>query len=334
MTNLSHIAAELGVSTSLVSKVLNNRLGSTNVRPEVRDSIRDAAERLGYRKNQNSVSLLARRLDAFAVLICRHGSAGTEFPLRLLEGISGMAAGSHQRMMLQFFHADEGLRERVNEFHSGIVDGLIVHGSGHPGLVRTLFGVQQSGLKLVTVFNRQAHPGICNVSVTDESLSHLATRHLIERGSRRIVHFGSMPARTAGFRRAMAEAGLRVRSRLLFRFDRTTGNRFEPALAGEAIRELLRDGVDFDGVSAQSDAQAVSALHELLRHGRSVPGDVRVVGIDNAPFTNYTVVPLTSVSQRIRDRGRIALGTLLGLIDGEPRESIVLEPEIRIRGST
>jgi len=40
MVSLSNIAAELGVSTSLVSKVLNNRMGTSTVRPEIAEAIR------------------------------------------------------------------------------------------------------------------------------------------------------------------------------------------------------------------------------------------------------------------------------------------------------
>ena len=50
MSSLRDIAADLGVSVSLVSKVLNGTLGTTGVREAVAQTIRRRSGELGYKK--------------------------------------------------------------------------------------------------------------------------------------------------------------------------------------------------------------------------------------------------------------------------------------------
>lgn len=333
MASLSDIARELNVSVSLVSKVLNKRLGNTGVRPAVVKSIEETAERLGYRKNQNALSLLAKRNNAFAVFLHRHGSEGTNFPQRILEGISGAAFGKHLRMMLQFFDEASGFREKIEDFHTGIVDGIIIAGVAHPELVDLLIEKQEDGLKVVTVYNSAPHRRICNIGLDDHALSYLATERLIRQGCRDIVHFAALKRRTQGFRKAMADHRVSCQSRLFFDFETSGSNGFSSEPAVQAVCGLLDAGVPFDGISAQSDAQAVAVMNELARRGVRIPQDVRIAGIDNSPFCKYTFTPLTSVSQRFRDRGELALNALVDLVDGKRVRSVRIEPRLVVRES-
>ncbi|MCP5883056.1 LacI family DNA-binding transcriptional regulator, partial [Klebsiella pneumoniae] len=58
MLGIEDIARELKVSPSLVSKVLNGRLGTTRVSSKTLEAIRQHADVIGYRKH-NSASALA-----------------------------------------------------------------------------------------------------------------------------------------------------------------------------------------------------------------------------------------------------------------------------------
>jgi DNA-binding LacI/PurR family transcriptional regulator len=65
-----------------------------------------------------------------------------------------------------------------------------------------------------------------------------------------------------------------------------------------------------------------------------VPEEVKVAGIDNAPFTEFCVVPITSVSQRLIERGRLAVEMMERLVSGGKVDSVSLPAQVRERAST
>jgi DNA-binding LacI/PurR family transcriptional regulator len=93
-------------------------------------------------------------------------------------------------------------------------------------------------------------------------------------------------------------------------------------------------GIDFDGVVAQSDQQAMAVFNSLARLGINVPGQVRIIGVDNAPFCELNLVPLSSVSQQDLLRGQKAVQLLLGRIKGRAVENISIPPVLWPRESS
>jgi hypothetical protein len=72
----------------------------------------------------------------------------------------------------------------------------------------------------------------------------------------------------------------------------------------------------------------------LTAAGRTVPGDVAVVGFDDSVICRYTSPPLTTVAQPIRQLGWEMAKMLVSLIDGEPAGPLILPTRLVIREST
>jgi DNA-binding LacI/PurR family transcriptional regulator len=82
-----------------------------------------------------------------------------------------------------------------------------------------------------------------------------------------------------------------------------------------------------------SDRLGEGALAEARRHGLDVPGDVSVVGFDDAATASG--LGLTTVRQPHRGKGERAARALLALMAGEEVEPVqVLETDLVVRGST
>ncbi|MEM1213709.1 MAG: LacI family DNA-binding transcriptional regulator [Planctomycetota bacterium] len=333
MPSLQQIADELSVSVSLVSKVLNNRLGTTGARPELAARIHDTAQRLGYRKNLNAAALKAGRQQAIAVLIHRHGSQGSGLVEALLAGISHATRQRHQRQILSFYDGIAEFAEIVHEYHTGMIDGLIVSGVRHPNLMDELLGLHSRGLPIVTVFNRPISDVLPNVGTPDDQIILAAMRHLIALGRRRILHVSSLKDREVGYDLGLKEAGLERDEDLVF-YDRGDDNTFVLENGVRAVRRALANNVAFDAVCAQSDTQALGAMHELIRAGKRIPEDIVVTGVDDSPFARLAFVPLTSVDQRYEDRGQQAVELLDRLVRQQPTQSIDFEPVLNVRQST
>jgi len=331
MVSLKDIAAELNVSVSLVSKVLNGRLGTTGVRPELGGVIRRKAREMGYERNASAVALSRGRQDVLGVFIHRLGMAGSGIIEDLVDGISEAAREAHQKQFVNFFSTVAEFAELSRVAHRGMMDGLIVGGVRHEELVPHIQEISRSGLPVVTLYNTVLHESLPNVGMDQREVGGVATRHLLMSGCRRIAHICNIQERFEGYKAALAEQGVPFRPELVWE---APSSEFSHTLGAQAVRQLSEAGIAFDGLVAQSDQEAVGGINELFRMGRRVPEDVRVIGIDNAPHCEFARVPLSSVSQRFGERGREAVRMLLKQIEGRHVPSLELTPILCPRRSS
>ena len=173
----------------------------------------------------------------------------------------------------------------------------------------------------------------CTVGGDNVSGGELAVDHLLAEGRRRIAFFGdiNLPEvgqRYAGYCRALQRAGIGIDADLLVPVS------FLPEGGQQAVEELLRRGVVFDGIFAGSDLLAMKSINAMREHGLFVPGQVAVVGYDDIELSSYFHPPLTTVKQPIREAGRALVASLLELIEGREAPSQQLPTTLVVRGSS
>jgi DNA-binding LacI/PurR family transcriptional regulator len=137
-----------------------------------------------------------------------------------------------------------------------------------------------------------------------------ATAHLARLGRRRIAFFGDTNApeisqRFEGYKTALDQAGLAFDPSLVFPAH------FEIESAANSMHALIRRGTDFDAAVCSSDLIAIGVIRALRKHGKSVPGDVAVVGYDDIQLARYIEPPLTTIGQDLPLAGRLMVMKLL-----------------------
>jgi LacI family transcriptional regulator len=332
MGSLKRIAADVGVSYTLVSKVLSGRLSTTGVSEKTRAAILKRARDLDYTPNRLAVALKAGRKGAVGIFVHQHGSPGSDVSDRLLQGLCDGLESSGLRMWLRFFKTKDEFVAACGSKLQSEVDGLIVAGVDHPELLPKFHELEKKKVPVVSIFQDKeagGKPRPNNVTVDMELQGYLPTKHLLDLGLRRIVCTQSIASRTVGFVRAMREAGVAIDPKLQLELPEN----FTGESARDGIRRFLAEGLEFDGVVCQSDAQAVGVINELVRQGIKVPERVKVTGADNSPMAHYCVVPITSVSSEMRVAGKRAVEMLLGRIKGESGSSILIPPRLIRRES-
>lgn len=155
-----------------------------------------------------------------------------------------------------------------------------------------------------------------------------ATAHLARLGRRRIAFIGGTDPeamqRRRGYQNALKQADLEFDPGLVCDVE------FELESAEAAVSGLLQRGVDFDGVVGASDLIALGAIRALGKFGRTVPGDVSVVGYDDMLLSRLSTPALTTIRQDTREAGRLLVGSILDPLaqarfDRLPTELIVRE---------
>lgn len=332
---LEEVAARAGVSRSTASRAIN---GGARVSPSALAAVRAAVGALGYSPNRAARSLVTRRTDSIALVVPEPDELALSDPfvLAILQGLSSSLADSDVQVVLVI--ARPGQSERTVRFLAGgHVDGAVVvshHRGGDldPALADLPVPLVFVGRPYAAVGEARAS-GAHYVDTDNVAGALLATRHLLERGRRRLGSIAG-PAdmsagidRLEGFRRALAEAGLPA--------DAVVHSDYTLAGGRAAAHRLLDEYPDLDGIVAASDLVAVGAMGALSARGKQVPRDVAVVGYDDLGVAESATPALTTVVQPAVSMAAAAGQRLLELLaGGGTSEPEIFEARLVVRAST
>jgi LacI family transcriptional regulator len=303
---IKDVAAAAGVSIGTASKALN---GQGKLRPETRDRVAQAAERLGFAPNTLAQALLTGR--SYTVGLITTDSFG-RFSIPVMLGVED-ALGTGLISVFMCDTRDDPDRERhyIEMLTARRVDGLIVTGRR----IEPRPAVRADPSIPVVYAMTQPDDGGAAVLPDDEGGGRLAAEHLLAIGRRRVAHitgperFLAARLRARGFHAALAAAGAEPCGAARF-------GEWSERWGREAAGQLLADRPD--AIFCGSDQIARGVADTLRAVGRRIPEDVALVGFDNwAPMALGALPPLSSVDMRLEEVGRVAAGHLLAAIGGE-----------------
>ena len=163
--------------------------------------------------------------------------------------------------------------------------------------------------------------------------------YLIDKGHRKIGMVAGLPTlapiaeRSAGFRRALAAAGLPVEEERIVLVESHELVQYRQAsLATSELLHRCPDTTALFATNADLNMGVLFALHQL---GVRYPQEISVVGFDDFEFFEAIPTPLTTVRQPAYRIGACAVEILGKLIAGEPppAEPVLLETEFMVRSS-
>jgi LacI family transcriptional regulator len=312
------VATRAGVTKPTVSRVLNN---SAPVRPETRARVEAAIRELGYRPSAVARGLVRGRLHMIAVVVpfVTHPS--------VVARVRGMVNAFREgRIPVSIYDVEHGddLDEHLAALTSYLRPEGVVVISLHPSPSQ-LERMRAGGIQ--AVFVDAEAPGWSSVAIDDLAGGMMATRHLLDLGHRRIGFIGdpennefgftSSHLRRMGYRRALEASGVAIDAGL----ERSGphGRQTAAALAGE----LLALAEPPTAIFAASDTQALGVLDAARQRGRSVPGDLSVIGFDDIEAAEYA--GLTTVRQPLTRSGLEAATLLEAQMRDPHREPVRVE---------
>ena len=134
--------------------------------------------------------------------------------------------------------------------------------------------------------------------------------------------------RLDAFKEAMAANKLKFNEKYLFE------GKFTDFDAEAAMKKTLKSKADvkFDAVVCANDMMAIGCYRVLQELGLSVPGDVKVVGFDDAQFASRANPRLSTINQDIYNQGYQCAKTAFDVLEGKELDRIIyseLQPKFR-----
>lgn len=292
----SQVAERAGVSRATVSFVLNE-VPNKSISEKTRQKVLDAASELGYQPNIAARSLAGGSTGTVAVVIARSDHLHYDAYLpRLLSTVNDSCHIYGYKVLIEA--ADDqagGPGAFINLVRSKRIDGLIMANMRIMDcqyvreLAKQGFPVVAPGNGLESFFSRYT-------SDDDAITSHVAAKHLVDLGHRRIAHipfapreYSAVALRRAGYEKALEEGGIAPDPKLIVCADISAESGYV------AMQKLLKRKVKFTALFAGNDTIALGAMRALHEAGRSIPNDVAVVGYDDIPFAAFTTPSLTTM---------------------------------------
>jgi len=326
---LADVAQAARVSPITVSRALR---GERAVDPELVARVQAAATRLGYAPDPAARALASRHGTHVALLIPMLSNA---LFVDVLEAVQGTLRRAGYQTLIGVTHYDPAEEEQLlREQLLHRPAGLLVTGFDRSEATRGL--INHSGVPCVHLMETSSAPGMYSVGLSQSEASAAMTRHLLERGYRRVAFAAAQldprtMQRLEGWRRALCAAGLHS----------PTLEWLNPApssieLGGLMFEQILGQTPPVDAIFYCNDDLAQGALLTALRLGIAVPERVAIAGFNDLTGSDQMLPPLTTVRTPRAKIGRAAAAMLLSLMRGESvsPSSIDLGYEVVVRRST
>lgn len=325
----AHDVARLaGVSAATVSRVLN---GTAGVRADKRAAVRKAAASLGFVANGAARALSLRRFMAVGAVVPNIENEG------FVQALARFQARIRQAgYTLVVTNAGYGLERELAEatflLERGI-DGLMLVGDRHhASLLDRIARQAVPTVQTFTLSDTRACVGFDNFAAMAR-----ATTYLLDLGHRNFAVITGIrrdndrsSARVAGIEATLAARALAIRP------DHDVQVSHGIRDGRDALRHILSaDGAPPTAVLCGTDQLAFGAMIEAAARGIDIPGDLSVVGFNDADYAAFLRPALTTVRMRSAEIGAAAAEHLLARMAGRAAMRVVeLDAELIIRGST
>ncbi len=324
------VALRAGVSVATASNVVN---GNRPVGEASRRSVVEAIAALGYRLDRSASALRGKSTRLVGMVV---PDITNVFFASLVHGVEALAEGDGYDLLIVSSSEDAAKeRRRVEALAARRIDGLIVVPASDDSMT-ALMG-ETARLPPTVLIDRGARaPGFDTVRADCDAGGYAATRHLIGLGHRDIAllahsrRLENIESRIAGARRALAEAGLDGRERVI-----CGGHNLE-SLRGAIELELHRADRP-TAIFALTNICALASIKAARGLNLEIPGDMSIVGFDDFDWMFALRPYLTTVAQPVEEFATAAWRLLMRRLSGAGAngvERVELPCTLKVREST
>lgn len=315
---LKDVARESGYSINTVSLALRD---SNRISQESKEKIRQAAERLGYVKNNIASSLRTGKSHIIAIIT--HDIQNPYFT-DLVSQIDQLLAAKGYDLFFLYINNHENALKVVQFVHFLPAEAILYFPlCDDRNIVQFL---QSSGTPflLLAKVNDVTAPLVC---FDDYKTGELAADYLFSHGHRSFlytsgpVEISAQADRQAGFLDGLKKHGVPATSVRLI-----TSDQFQEALHKNDIVSLVSP-INYTAVFSFNDQAAYYLLYAYRKLGIRVPEDISIIGCDHVCRYDTSRFPLSSIAGQQDDKhARVIVQQIMKQIRKPDMKQSVLLP--------
>ena len=321
---LKTLAEELGVSTSVVSRVLSGQASKYRISKDTEAAVLKAARRYDYSPNHLARSLRLQKTATLGLVIPDISNPFFSDIARQI--VMDAWKRDYSVILCDSEENTEMEKQSLNLLQNRQVEGLIISPVGQTG--DHLARVYRGGLPLVVFDRHFSDIDLPCVTSDNQQGAYEATLHLLEHGHRSIALIQGIPdsatniARVSGYKAALKDYGVPFSKTLI------VGGGFGEENGYAATKLLLKRKDRPTAIFLVSNLIALGALRAFAEEGTNVPGDISIVSFDDQHYSPYLATPMTTIAQQRAEMGRIAVELLLDQLErkGRRRPEVILLP--------
>lgn len=316
------VAREAGVSVTLVSFVMNAKMGPDGrldcpVNPDTAQRVLQVAKRLGYRRNNAAASLRSGRTHSIAVIV---SDIANPFFAEICRNIENIAYKDGFTVI--FASSEENpqkLAHLVETMVGYSVEGLIV--APCIGAEAALARAVNIGIPTVLIDRNMPGEDFGRVLVDNIDAGKVAAKYLIHQGFGKVEMItyksgvNSLTDRETGYEMAMEEAGLKDEVRI-HKIE------YEAEAAKKDVIEIFRDAAK-RGVEAfilPTKRIAMYGFNALNVLGLNLPKDFSFVCFDESDVYELNKLVVPHVIQPLSEIASRSFALLQNMIEGKVSE--------------
>lgn len=309
--NMGKIAEMFGVSIVTVSKALNDKDG---VSDELREKIKAAAEKLGYRPNHAAKSLKTQRVYNVGILIAnRYVDSQEAYYFSVCgEMIKKLVQLGYSGIMEILMKEDEDANKLPHMYRERKVDAMIVLGQLEENYLKALEDID---LPMIYVDFYVNYSNIDTVITDNFFSSYQLTVSLIEQGHRNIGFVGniystsSIQDRYLGYYKALLEYQIPINDQYIVSDRDGLGKLIDIKLPKSMPTAFV----------ANCDQVAFKLINTLKQNNYRVPEDISVVSFDNSIYSTMSQPMITTVDNNVSELIETATKIMIKKINNPSR---------------
>lgn len=330
---IKDIAKLLGISKSTVSRALK---GHPDISPKTKLAVKNVADSFNYRPSQVALSLRYRKSKVIGLIVPK--IYNFFFP-SVVNGIDYVVhQHNYNLMILQSNELYENEVDNTNILLANNVEGILVSVSMQTKIFDHFKSVIDSYIPIV-FFDRVPDDLFGDMILIDDiNGAYNATRHLIERGYRKIAICIGNPGllisinRLIGYKKALSEYNIPFNDDYLISVE-------TPEEAAVETGKLLSLNDPPDSIFAISDLTMSGIIREIYKRKLKVPDDIALIGFCEDTFCMMYNPQLTSIMPMGFEIGKTAAERLFLRIYSEDDrkilpETILVNSRLVVRDST
>jgi LacI family transcriptional regulator len=330
--SIKDIARHLGVSTALVSYVLNNK--SDRVSVEMAEKIRQAARALNYRPNLIARSLQSGKTNTLGLIVADISNPFFSQIARIVED-----EAKNWGYTVIFGSNDESVEKSqalLDTLLNRQVDALIIAPAEFTE--EQLKALQEKNIPFVLI-DRYFNDIRANcVRIDNYKAAYSAVEYLIRTGGTRIgmlayeTGMQHITDRIRGYQDALKDGGIGFRDEWLIRASYQ--HLEEEAVLG--MQRLLLPAPAVDGFFFATNSLAIQGIRQVIQQKIKVPDELAIISMDEADAFDFFYSPITFVKQSLEDIGKQAVRLALDNIarQGNAPAEVLVDARLVVREST